>query len=266
MRGHSPNGGNLSQHPNRPNTSLAACCPLSNSLPRERGRGGVRVKSSARKTGCVGCFLLFRRPASTVVNPSCFSNCLKPQNPLQPAPSPWGRVGERVFSQIAAIFPNTLTTQIQALRLVALSLTLSHGREDGVAVGIKGSARKQVVQATFCFSDDLQSTAVNPSCLSNYLKPQNPLQSAPSPVGEGRGEGILPNRDNLSQFPNRPPNTSLAACYPLSNSLPRGERTGWLLGLRGSARKQVEQATFCFSDDLQSTAVNPSCFSNRLQP
>ena len=32
--------------------------------------------------------------------------------------------------------------KIQALRLVALSLALSHGREDGAAVGIKGSARK----------------------------------------------------------------------------------------------------------------------------
>ena len=41
-RGHSPNFGNLSQYPNsnRPNTNLAVCCPLSNSLPRERGRGG----------------------------------------------------------------------------------------------------------------------------------------------------------------------------------------------------------------------------------
>ena len=39
-RGHSPNGGNLFQHPNRPNTNLAVCCPLSNSLPRERGRVG----------------------------------------------------------------------------------------------------------------------------------------------------------------------------------------------------------------------------------
>ena len=38
---------------------------------------------------------------------------------------------------MAAIFPNTLTAQIQALRLVALSLALSHGREDGVAVGVK---------------------------------------------------------------------------------------------------------------------------------
>ena len=62
--------------------------------------------------------------------------------------------GEGIL-QVAATFPNTFTAQIQALRLVALSLTLSHGREDGVAVGIKGSARKQVVQAAFYFSDDL---------------------------------------------------------------------------------------------------------------
>ena len=62
--------------------------------------------------------------------------------------------GEGIL-QIAATFPNTSTVQIQAFRLVALSLALSHGREDGVAVGIKGSARKQVVQAAFYFSDDL---------------------------------------------------------------------------------------------------------------
>ena len=39
---------------------------------------------------------------------------------------------------------------IQALRLVALSLTLSHGREDGVAVGMKASAKK--ISCAGCFS------------------------------------------------------------------------------------------------------------------
>ncbi|ENT1295360.1 hypothetical protein DD198_08415 [Neisseria gonorrhoeae] len=48
----------------------------------------------------------------------------------------------------------------------------------------------QLVQAVFYFSYDLKST-VNPSCFSNRLQPPNLLQSAPSPVGEGRGEGIL---------------------------------------------------------------------------
>ena len=112
------------------------------------------------------------------------------------------------------------------------------------------------MQAAFCFSDDLKSTVVNPSCFSNCLQPQNLLQPAPSPAGEGWGEGIL---RITAIFPNAPTtqNTSLAACCPLSNSLPRGERTGWLLELRVLQGKQVVQAAFCFSDDLQSTA-NPS--------
>ena len=99
--------------------------------------------------------------------------------------------------------------------------------------------------------------AVNPSCFSNCLQPQNLLQPAPSPVGEGWGEGIL----RISAiFPNTPTtqNTSLAACCPLSSSLPRGERTEWLLELRVLQGKQVVQAVFYFSDDLKSTVVNPS--------
>ena len=90
-RGYSPNRGNLSQHPNRPNTSLAACCPLSNSLPRERGRGGcwgLRVLQGKQVVQAAFCFSDDLQ--STVVNPSCFSNRLQPQNPLQPAPSPRG--------------------------------------------------------------------------------------------------------------------------------------------------------------------------------
>ena len=86
---------------------------------------------------------------STAANPSCFSNCLQPQKSLQPAPSPVGEGWREGIPRIAAIFPNTLTSQIQTLRFVALSLALSHGREDGVAVGIKGSVRK--VGCAGCF-------------------------------------------------------------------------------------------------------------------
>ncbi|EPI7613632.1 hypothetical protein ACOP1C_001888, partial [Neisseria gonorrhoeae] len=43
----------------------------------------------------------------------------------------------------------------------------------------------------FYFSYDLKSTVVNPICFSNRLQPQNLPQSAPSPVGEGRGEGTF---------------------------------------------------------------------------
>ncbi|EPI6068059.1 hypothetical protein ACOV7F_002043, partial [Neisseria gonorrhoeae] len=84
----------------------------------------------SKKIGCAGCFYFSDDLKSTAVNPICFSNRLQPQNLLQPAPSPVGEGrGEGIF-QVAATFPNTLTAPIQALRLVALSLALSH-RERG---------------------------------------------------------------------------------------------------------------------------------------
>ena len=90
------------------------------------------------------------------------------------------------------------------------------------------------------------------------------------PRGGGLGRGYSPNRGNLSQHPNRP-NTSLAACCPLSNSLPRGERTGWLFGLRVLQEKQVVQAAFCFSDDLYKRSIQAALHyyfqkSNQNQP
>ena len=58
----------------------------------------------------------------------------RPATP-ESAPSPVGEGWGEGILPIAATFPNTLTAHIQALRLVALSLALSHGREDGAAVG-----------------------------------------------------------------------------------------------------------------------------------
>ncbi|HGJ9907493.1 TPA: hypothetical protein ACJYYT_002118, partial [Neisseria gonorrhoeae] len=55
------------------------------------------------------------------------------------------------------------------------------------------------MQAAFYFSDDLKSTVANLSYFSNRLQPKNLPQSAPSPVGEGRGEGIL---QVAATFPN----------------------------------------------------------------
>ena len=120
------------------------------------------------------------------------------------------------------------------------------------------------MQAAFYFSDGLKSTAANLSCFSNRL--QREICCNPLPPRGGRlGRGHSPNFSNLSQHLNCP-NTSLAACCPLSNSLPRERGRGGCWGLRVLQGKQVVQAAFCFSDDLQSTVVNPSCFSNRLQP
>ncbi|WP_218970155.1 hypothetical protein, partial [Neisseria gonorrhoeae] len=64
------------------------------------------------------------------------------------------------------------------------------GERTGWLLGLRFLQTNQLVQAVFYFSYDLKST-VNPSCFSNRLQPQNLPQSAPSPVGEGRGEGIL---------------------------------------------------------------------------
>ncbi len=82
-RGHSPSCGNLSQQLNRPNTSLAACCPLSSSLPQgERTGRLLGLRFAARKTGCAGCFLFFRRPE---IN-GCKSNLFfKPPATAKPA-------------------------------------------------------------------------------------------------------------------------------------------------------------------------------------
>nr|WP_180365149.1 hypothetical protein [Neisseria gonorrhoeae] len=93
--------------------------------------------SRKKKIACAGCFLFFRRPE---IN-GCKSNLLfKPPATAKSAatrPSPVGEGRGEGILQVAAIFPNSLTAPIQALRLVALSPALSHGREDGEAVGVK---------------------------------------------------------------------------------------------------------------------------------
>ncbi|VTX81502.1 Uncharacterised protein [Neisseria subflava] len=71
------------------------------------------------------------------------------------------------------------------------------------------------MQAVFYFSDDLKSTVVNPSCFSNRLQLQNLPQSAPSPAGEGWGEGIL----------------RIAATFPKSLSLLKYKPCGLLPSL-----------------------------------
>ena len=165
---------------------------------------------------------------STVVNLSCFSNYLKPQNPLQSAPSPVGEGWGEGILQIAAIFPNTLTAQIQALRRVALSSSLPQGERTGRLLELRVLQGKQVVQAAFCFSDGLQSTAANPNYFSNRLQPQKLPQSAPSPVGEGWGEGIL---QIAAIFPNTlTAQIQALRLVALSLTLSHGERAsvGWV--------------------------------------
>ncbi|MBG8694151.1 hypothetical protein EUA31_01550 [Neisseria meningitidis] len=58
--------------------------------------------------------------------------------------------GEGIL-RISATFPNTLTAKTQALRLVAFSLALSHGREDGVAVGLRVLQGNRLCRLLFAF-------------------------------------------------------------------------------------------------------------------
>ena len=191
--GISQNCSNLSQHLHHPNTSLAACCPLSNSLPRERGWAAVGVKCCCKeKRLCsslhVGCvrYARTRSPFSLQPQPTACVPCgthstdgfkgrlKKHSRRLFHLPCD-KRLPEKfrllIFRSFFFRRPATLesaaicslprggglgrghspnfgnlsqhsTAPIQALRLVALSLALSHGREDGAAVGIKGFARK----------------------------------------------------------------------------------------------------------------------------
>ncbi|HFC1246224.1 TPA: hypothetical protein ACFB7F_002204, partial [Neisseria gonorrhoeae] len=72
-----------------------------------------------------------------------------------------------------------------------------------------------------------QTTCIN-GCKSNlFFKPPataKPAATCSLPCGGGPGRGHSPSCGNLSQQLNRP-NTSLAACCPLSSPLPQGERT-----------------------------------------
>ena len=154
-----------------------------------------------------------------------FSDDLQRLNPLQSAPSPVGEGWGEGILRIAAIFPTPSLPQIQTLRLVALSLALSHGREDGVAVGMKGSARKQVVLAAFLLFRRPASTVVNPSCLSNRQNRQIRCNLLPPPWGRV-GERAFPEFRQPFTIPPTAPNTSLAACCPLSSSLPRERGRG----------------------------------------
>ena len=71
------------------------------------------------------------------------------------------------------------TAQIQALRLVALSLTLSHGERGRVAVGIKGSARKTgCVGCFFAFQTTFINAQFRQPAPYNFQKPNQNQPSA----------------------------------------------------------------------------------------
>ena len=94
---------------------------------------------------------------STAVNPSCFSNRQNRKIHCNLLPPPWGRAGERASPEWRQSFLNTLSAPIQALRLVALSLTLSRGREDGRLLGLRVLQGNRLCRLFFTF----QTTFIN---------------------------------------------------------------------------------------------------------
>ena len=135
--------------------------------------------------------------------------------------------------RIAAIFPNTLTAQIQALRLVALSLALSHGREDGVAVGMKGSARKTGCAGCFLFFRRPEINGCKPKLPFKSPATVKPAAICSLPRGGGLGRGHSPNFGNLSQYP-QPPQIQALRLVALSLTLSHGREDGVAVGIKGS--------------------------------
>ena len=166
--------------------------------------------------------------------------------------------GEGIL-QIAAIFPNTLTAQIQALRLVALSLTLSHGREDGAAVGIKGAARK--IGCTGCFLL-FRRPEIN-GCKSKLLfKPTETAKPAATfslPRGGGPGRGHSPEWRQSFPTPKSPKIQALRL-VALSLTLSHGREDGAAVGVKGVCKKnRLCRLLFYFSDDLYKYSIQAAC-------
>ena len=148
--------------------------------------------------------MFFRRPASTVVNPSCFSNRLQPQNLLQPAPSPVGEGWGEGILRIAAIFPNTLTAKITSLA-ACCPLSNSLPRERGwVAVGIKGSARKIGCTGCFLFFRRPEINGCKPKLCFKLPEIAKSAATRSLPCGGGLGRGHSPKSRQSFPTPKSP--------------------------------------------------------------
>ena len=175
------------------------------------------------------------------------SNGLHPANPQQPAPSPVreGR-GEGKTVAIQTNFSATLTNPLpnplpQEREQSAAASTVS---DDLHPTNLQQTTPSPVGEGrgegkTVAIQTNFSATLTNPlpqereqgavaSTLSDDLHPANPQQTAPSPVGEGWGEG----KTVAAQT-----NFSAAAANPLPNPLPQEREQG--------------AATSTFSDDLR---------------
>ncbi|WP_107854338.1 DUF3418 domain-containing protein [Neisseria elongata] len=209
------------------NFSATAASPLPNPLPQEREQ-------------------------STAV--STVSGSLHPTNQQQTTPSPvgegWGE-GKTVAAQ----------TKFSATSASPLPNPLPQEREQSATAStVSGSLQTTSCEAKTKTESSLHSQRLPENYVppfSDDLRPTNPQQTAPSPVGEGRGEG----KTVAAQT-----NFSAAAVSPLPNPLPQEREQSTAVSTVSGSLHNVEcvaQAMHADSKDTDNRGREPS--SHTLQ-
>ena len=255
------------------NFSATAASPLPNPLPQEREQSAaVSTVSGSLKTMSCEARLNFCE-AKTKTESSLhsqrlpenhtpqFSDDLRPTNPQQTAPSPvgegWGE-GKTVAAQ----------TNFSATAANPLPNPLPQEREQSAAVStVSGSLKTMSCEArlNFCEAKTKTESSLHSQRLpenhepqfSDDLHPANPQQTAPSPAGEGWGEGKTVAIQT---------NFSATAASPLPNPLPQErEQSTAASTVSGSLHNVgcVAQATHADSKDTGNRVREPN--SHTLQ-
>ena len=187
------------------------------------------------------------------------SDGLHPTNPQQPAPSPVGE-GRGEGKTVAA------QTNFSATAASPLPTPLPQEREQSAAAPtVSGSLKTMSCEARLNFCEAKTESSLHSERLpenrepqfSDDLRPTNPQQTAPSPVGEGRGEG----KTVAAQT-----NFSATAASPLPNPLPQEREQSTAVSTVSGSLHNVEyvaQATHADSKDTGNRLREPS--SHTLQ-
>ena len=176
------------------NFSATAASPLPNPLPQEREQSATAstVSGSLKRTSCEARLNFCEAKTKTESSLHSqrlpenhtpqFSDDLHPANPQQTAPSPVGE-GRGEGKTVAA------QTNFSA----ATANPLPQEREQSTAAStVSGSLQTTSCEAKTKTESSLHSQRLpenHTPQFSDDLHPANPQQTAPSPVGEGRGEG-----------------------------------------------------------------------------
>ena len=187
------------------NFSAAAVSPLPNPLPQERGQSTAAstVSGSLKTTSCEARLSFCKAKTKTEGSLHSqrlpenhtppFSDDLRPANPQQTTPSPVGE-GRGEGKTVAA------QTNFSAAAVSPLPNPLPQERGQSTAAStVSGSLKTTSCEArlSFCKAKTKTEGSLHSQRLpenhtppfSDDLRPANPQQTTPSPVGEGRGEG-----------------------------------------------------------------------------